>query len=150
DLIGERGVTALMALAAAFAANALSLALTRAPGPRGGGAGKGQRRWPREASGALSLPLGSAAYGGWRMARVEERRAEAPTTKIALVHPGIEARERWERARAPSILEKLHALTKSAESRGADLTVWPEAAYPYTVAHASRLAPLGDYAILGP
>jgi apolipoprotein N-acyltransferase len=109
-----------------------------------------RRQWLRDASIGLALPLLTTAYGAWRMTRIDARRAEAPKAKIALVQPGIEATERWEAARAPAILQTLTTLTRGAESRGADLTVWPEAAYPYPVAHASRLAPIGARAILGP
>jgi len=66
------------------------------------------------------------------------------------VQPSIEATERWDPARAAAILEKLEALTRSAEAKGVDLTVWPEAAYPYEIGHASHRAPIGTWALLGP
>jgi apolipoprotein N-acyltransferase len=131
DLVGERGVTALMALAAGFLASAVA------------------RRSVQYAIIGVGLPVVTTAWGAWKMARIDALRAGAPKAKIALVQPGIEATERWEAARAPVILQTLTTLTKSAESRGADLTVWPEAAYPYPVAHASRLAPIGPHAVLG-
>jgi apolipoprotein N-acyltransferase len=48
---------------------------------------------------------------------------------------------------APAILDNLTTLTKSAEKRGATLTVWPEAAYPYPLAHDSTRAPSGKYTL---
>jgi apolipoprotein N-acyltransferase len=129
-----------MALTAAFAADALARALTRGPA----------REWGKSAAAAVLIPAATCAYGAFRIGRVEETRVAAPTSRIALVQPGVEARERWDAARAPAILATLTTLTKSAESRGADLTVWPESAYPYAIAHASRLAPIGQRAVLGP
>jgi apolipoprotein N-acyltransferase len=64
------------------------------------------------------------------------------------VQPSIVATERWEAARAPSILSKLTELTKSSERKGAELTIWPEAAYPYPLPHVTRRAPLGRFEIL--
>src|SRR5215831_1675908 len=68
DLIGERGVTALMALAAGFLASALAAHLVRA-------------RWVQYASVGLALPLLTTAYGAWRMSRIDARRTEAPKAK---------------------------------------------------------------------
>jgi apolipoprotein N-acyltransferase len=140
DVVGERGVTALMALAAGLVACAAREALEN----------RAARRWVRPATIGALLPFATAAYGAWRMSRIDAARAPAPSVKVALVQPGIEATERWEAARAPTILADLTALTRRAESRGVDFTIWPEAAYPYPVAHASRLAPIGPRAILQP
>ena len=140
DVVGERGVSALMGLAAGLVAFAARQWLEKKP----------NREWFRYAVLGALLPPATAAYGAVRMQRVERARSEANTAKIALVQPGIEARERWEAWRAPGILSTLTILTKRAEARGADLTIWPEAAYPYPVAHASRLAPIDPYAILQP
>jgi apolipoprotein N-acyltransferase len=46
------------------------------------------------------------------------------------------------------MIERLTLLTKSAEARGTDLTVWPESAYPFTIPHASRHSPPGSRAVL--
>ncbi len=135
DLVGERGVSALMALAAGLAAQAL-----RAPGARA----------RRLAALSVAIPAATLLYGVWRMDRVGRARGLAETATVALVQPSITASERWDEERAPAILETLTRLTKSAEGRGADLTVWPEAAYPFAVAHASRFGPIGARAILQP
>ena len=138
DLVGERGVSALMALAAGF----LALAA------RAARAGATRRKIAQSAAFAAAIPLAMLAYGVARMAEVGEERAAAETASVALVQPGTAAAERWDESRAPAILDVLTTLTKSAERRGAELTVWPESAYPYAVAHASRLAPVGARAVL--
>jgi apolipoprotein N-acyltransferase len=135
DVVGERGVSALMALTAALFAHAI-----RHRGDR-------PRALKLAVAGAL-VPLATLAHGAWRMASIEAVRASAPTVKIALVQPSIGATERWERARAESIVTKLTALTKSAESKAPALTIWPEAAYPFVLQHASRRSPIGGWAIL--
>jgi apolipoprotein N-acyltransferase len=135
DVVGERGVSALMALAAGLFAHAI-----RQRGAR--------PRALRLAATAALVPLATLAFGVWRIGSIDALRASAPTAKIALVQPSIEASERWEKARAESILAKLTALTKSAESKGPILTIWPEAAYPFVLQHASRRSPMGGWAIL--
>ena len=135
DILGERGVTALMALAAGLLAEGVRAASVR-------------RRVVR-LSLAAALPLATAAYGALRMKQIDARLAAAPHVTVGLVQPSIGATERWDAARAESIMSKLTILTRSAESRGARLTVWPESAYPYVVAHASRRAPIGNLAMLG-
>ena len=135
DVVGERGVSALMALTAGLFAHAI-----RRRGDR-------PRALKLAAAGAL-VPLAMLAHGAWRMASIEAVRAAAPTVKIALVQPSIGASERWERARAESIVAKLSALTQSAESKGPALTIWPEAAYPFILQHSSRRSPIGSWAIL--
>jgi apolipoprotein N-acyltransferase len=140
DIVGERGVTALMAAASGLVAQAARRACQKA-----------ERRTyvPLALAGAL-LPFVIATYGALRMSQIEGRRERAPSVRVALVQPGIAAAERWEAARAPAILANLATLTAQAEARGADLTIWPESAYPYRLAHASRMAPPGPLAILQP
>ncbi len=132
DLVGERGVSAIVGFTAALIAGA-----ARAP----------RRAWlPAGAAAALTLLL--VLYGTLRIAHVEAERAGAKTVKVGLVQPSIGATDRWKAESAPSILDGLTALTRSSEHRGAALTVWPEAAYPYAVGHASRRAPIGPWAVL--
>ncbi|HEY3819371.1 MAG TPA: apolipoprotein N-acyltransferase [Polyangiaceae bacterium] len=137
DVVGERGVAALMALTAGLLAGAL--ALRHAPTRRRGALALG---------GALALLAAQVAYGKLRMAQVDRERAEAPPVSVALVQPSIEASTRWEEERAPGILARLTSLTRLGESRGAELVVWPEAAFPYPLPHGSRRDPDAARAIL--
>jgi apolipoprotein N-acyltransferase len=139
DVVGERGVTAWMALTAGLLA--ASLAVGR-PETRARGA---------LALGAALLLVGlQLAFGTARMAAVERARSNATHVSVTLVQPSVDASVRWDEARAPAILARLTALTQLGESRGADLVVWPEAAYPYPLPHGSRREPEGQRAILQP
>jgi apolipoprotein N-acyltransferase len=126
DVVGERGVAAIMALAAALAADAaqaLSGRESRATGLAGA---------------AAAIVLAQFLFGAWRMRAVESMRSGAAHARVAVVQPSVDASTRWEESRAPWILERLTALTRGAEARGAELVVWPEGAYPYRVPHGTR------------
>jgi apolipoprotein N-acyltransferase len=84
------------------------------------------------------------------MRSVDQAREQAPHARVVLVQPGFDASDRWDASRAALMLERLTTLTKSAEKRGAELTVWPESAYPFTLAHATRSSPPGARAVLQP
>jgi apolipoprotein N-acyltransferase len=131
DLVGERGVTFVMALAAGFLAQA---ARTR-------------KAWPLAA--AIALPVATLVYGAIRIPSIDAERAAAPTARIALVQPSIAALDRWDPMQWDGILAKLTALTETAEKqKRPELTVWPEAAYPFPLPHANRAAPIGKVAML--
>jgi apolipoprotein N-acyltransferase len=138
ELIGERGTSFLFAIATGLAAHAVV-----------------RFRASREARAAAApLALSLAVVGvmlGWgalRIAAVDRARDAAPHARVALVQPGFEASDRWEASRASMMIERLSTLTKNAELHGAELTVWPESAYPFTLPHATRTSPLGARAVL--
>ncbi|MDB4942454.1 MAG: Apolipoprotein N-acyltransferase [Labilithrix sp.] len=138
DVVGERGVSLLVALASGLAAHGVF------------------RYRAERAARALVAPLAAAAailglmlaYGAARMASVDRARDAAPHVTITLVNPGFEASERWDATRAAAMIERLTTLTHRAEDRGTDLTVWPESAYPFTLPHASRVGLPGRRAVL--
>ena len=138
EVIGERGVTFVMALSAGLLADA-ALACRL-------------RRWRPAAWRALAsaaIPLGTYALGRVRIDEVLAERAAAPTATVALVDPATDPHDRWIPEEAPRILARLAGATELAERRDrAELTVWPEAAYPYPVAHESRRCPIGPFAML--
>jgi apolipoprotein N-acyltransferase len=138
DVVGERGVAAIMALTAALAAEA-GQALVRRDSRAAslGGA----------AAAVLAVQL---AVGSWRMEGIESLRSQAAHARIAVVQPSVEASTRWEESRAPWILERLTDLARNAEARGAGLVVWPEGAYPYRVPHGERREFDGSTAIVQP
>ncbi len=140
DVFGERGVSAVMALSAGLVAEGFRVALQSGS----------RRRVMVSLSAGMLLPFLTYAHGAWRIRHIEAERANSPTAKIVLLQPSIGASERWERTRAEAILSKLTTLTVSAERKGAELTIWPEAAYPYVIGHGSRRAPVGPYAMLQP
>jgi apolipoprotein N-acyltransferase len=147
EIVGERGVTLLMAWSSGLLAAAL-----RSWRPNRDSA---RTRSPWLASGlylaaGLGLPMLAFVFGEMRIARVEADRSRAPSLKVGLVEPSIDAVARWDNARASAILASLTKLTESSESQGVDLTVWPESAYPHSLAHSSSTCPAGARPILTP
>lgn len=140
ELVGERGTSLLVALATGLATHAL-VRLRR-------------ERSARSAAAPFALAAGvlavMVAWGTWRMRAVERAREAAPHARVVLVQPGFDASDRWEASRASMMIERLTVLTKSAEQRGSDLTVWPESAYPFTLPHGTRTSPRGARAVLQP
>lgn len=163
DLIGERGVSVLFAVGAALFARAGLAAFGVQPGGRPlfrlfRAPEQGVRPVRPRLSRAVLVPALAgvalfgvlAAHGAWRMAAVERASADLPTARIALVNQAVGPHERWRAKNHPRILRTLHELTREAEAEGAELTLWPEAAYPYPLSHDARQAPRGRRAILGP
>lgn len=160
DVIGERGVSALLALAAALLAQVPPLAWGARTDPRAR-AGGSRRALVARALGAAALLGALAAHGAVRMASVARASEGLPTAKVALINHAIGPHERWDAKNHARILERLRQLTREAEAAGAALTVWPEAAYPYPVdreawslsagapAKAAARAPRGRQAIVG-
>ena len=130
ELVGERGASMFIALACALVAKTFE-----------------KRSW-RPALAGIAVFAVLLAYGAVRMRSVEAARIAAPHAKIALVSPDFAAGDRWDESRATMMMDRLTALTKGAESRGAELTVWPESAYPYTLSHGTRRSPTGHRAML--
>lgn len=155
DFIGERGVTAIFAVAAALTARTgLGLA-----GLEPGDSLAGLRpaapavRWARRTWLPVALALALfgflAAYGKLRIAAIERATEGLPRARIGLIDQSVGPHERWEQKNVPSILRKLKDLTVDAERRGAELVVWPEAAYPYALEHGATKAPKGERSPLG-
>lgn len=130
ELVGERGTSMIIAAACALVATSIA-----------------RRSW-RPAFAGMTVFAALLAYGAWRMRAIEAKRSAAAHAKVALVSPDFAAGDRWDESRATMMMDRLTALTRSAESRGAELTVWPESAYPYTLAHGTRRSPSGHRAVL--
>lgn len=131
ELIGEHGVSVLLGLAAALFANAC---MQRRLGPALGGA---------------ALLVAMLVHGVFRMRAILQEEAEAPSLRVALLQPSVDAKRRWERGEHFAILTQLRELTHRAEAEGATLTIWPEAAYPYVLPHAAGPTPLGERGVVG-
>jgi apolipoprotein N-acyltransferase len=132
DVFGERGASFFVAIGCGLVAQAIVM------------------RRVRPLAWATAVFAALLAYGTVRMRAVEAARASAKHAKVALVSPDFAATDRWEASRATMMLDRLTTLTKHAEERGAELTVWPESAYPYTLPHGIRRAPPGPRAVLQP
>jgi apolipoprotein N-acyltransferase len=68
---------------------------------------------------------------------------------VGLVDQAVQPLDRWNPNQYASILRTLRSLTSDAEAEAAELTIWPEGAYPYELDHRERTAPLGRHALLG-
>jgi apolipoprotein N-acyltransferase len=145
EYAGERGVTALIALTAALLADAIGARVQGGP----------RRRGLARLGLAAAIPLAMALQGSARMRAIDALRARAPRVSVGLVDAVVPATTRWEAAAAPGILASLARLTLGAEARGAEVTVWPESAYPYVLPRGSRASPPGaerllPYGVRGP
>jgi apolipoprotein N-acyltransferase len=134
DAVGSRGVAALFALSAGLAAHAIRCARSRDTRARSYAPG----------AIALAIPLVMTLYGAARITAIEHRRDAAPTIKVGLIQPAIEATLRWDPIAAPAIVRNLAEQTRIAESHGARVSVWPESAYPYVLARGAKTVPQGD------
>jgi apolipoprotein N-acyltransferase len=132
ELIGERGVSALFALVGALLARA-------AWRWREGAAGRATLR-PLLVAGALLGLL--ALHGTLAMQRYTDATGDADRLRVGLVHASVDPKYRWVRKNRPLILEELKKHTRAAEREGVQLSIWPEAAYPYPLMHgAKRMGP---------
>jgi apolipoprotein N-acyltransferase len=139
DIVGERGVSALLAIACALFAEALR---ARRAGAR--------RKSVQYAIIGGAIPALMLAGGALRIRFVEAARARAVKVRVALAQPETDARMRWDPSEADSIVRRLAMITIAAEQRGTDLVVWPEAAFPYPISATARADRMGAYAILQP
>ncbi|HET6439901.1 MAG TPA: apolipoprotein N-acyltransferase [Anaeromyxobacter sp.] len=122
SLTGVYGIAALVVLVNAVLAELLAAVWEKRPLPRAG---------PAVAAALLLLSL---AYGRSHLRKVREEMAAAPSMEVGLVQPNIDQSRNNSRAEHESyILDRLVGPTLEADRAGADLVVWPEAAYPLEV-----------------
>lgn len=130
DTVGEHGVSVLIGIAAALVAEAL-LKRTLVPVVL-----------------SAALLAAMSAHGLWRMRAIAVGEEKLSRIRVALLQPGIGAKQRWKAEEWPGIVLRLHELTLQAEDEGAELTVWPEAAYPYRLPHGAKRTPRGERSIV--
>ncbi len=116
EVVGERGLSVIVAATAGFVAAAWLA--------------RGRARLGHSAA-ALAIVLALAAYGAVRAGAVDELAERATKARVALVQHAVAPKLRWERAASSSILARLWKLTREADRQGATLAIWPEAAYPW-------------------
>ncbi|GAC1351160.1 MAG: apolipoprotein N-acyltransferase [Polyangiales bacterium] len=141
ELIGERGVAILIAVSCALAAGAWSLHHSQEPPGDNEIARRARLADPdsaalRGAFAAFAIPLGLLAYGLVRRPGIEAKLAFAPHRAMGLVQQAVPPKDRWDPTQRAMILSRLWSLTRIAEAHGAEIAIWPEAAYPYVLAHA--------------
>ncbi len=77
--------------------------------------------------------IGSAAiyrHADRVLGEIEKNR---PPLRVALIQGNIPQSDKWSPAMADGILERYTVLSKRALEMGAELLVWPEAAYPFPI-----------------
>jgi apolipoprotein N-acyltransferase len=156
DIIGERGVSVLFAVGAALLARSALALLGRAPfapvPPAPDPPRKRELHFTRAALYPALLAAGLfaalAIHGSARIASLARASEGLPRVRVGLVSHAVGPLERWERKNQPSILARLRELSRGSEESGAELTVWPEAAYPYPLEHDTRRAPRDARAVL--
>jgi apolipoprotein N-acyltransferase len=139
ELVGERGTSFLVAIACGLAAEALR----RAP------AWRAAARPAVLAAGVLALLV---TYGALRERSIDAARAAAAHARVGLIEPDFDPVFHFDRQRANAMMDTLSDRTRQAEREGAELTIWPESSYPYTLPHGIGFAPPRgtDRAILQP
>jgi len=149
ELVGERGVAILIAVSTALAAQAWSLGDFEEDEIRRRARLADDRSPWRGAIAAFAVPFCLLFYGLVRRPSIEAKLAFAPRRPIALVQQAIPPKDRWKPELHGMILSRLWSLTRVAEANGADIAVWPEAAYPYVLPHAESVDE-GPLRIRGP
>lgn len=158
DVVGERGVSVLFAVGAALLARSALALFPAVPGltlvapghvEADEGAGRRYKAALYPALGAVALFGALAVHGAFRMASISRASSALPRARVGLVSHAVGPQERWDRKNHPAILRRLRDLSKTAEADGAELTVWPEAAYPYPLDHEARHAPRDARAVVG-
>lgn len=127
ELIGERGMAVVFALAAGLLAT----------------------RTRRAAAAAAAVLATVLVFGLIRRPMVDAAREKAPSKPIALIQQAVAPKDRWKHDLAPAIVTKLWSLTRLSQEVGAELAIWPESAYPYVVNPAGQRES-GPFRIRGP
>ncbi len=121
DLTGPLGVTALMLALGGALADALFAASARA--------------WPawRPLAIAGALIVADLGYGALRMHQADLRRAAAPKVRTGLVQANVGILEKWDPDEFARLLALHQHVSAELQGQGAELIVWPESSYPYTL-----------------
>ena len=126
SLAGVYGLSGLVA----FVGAALAVAV----------AGKGRARWAAPVA-AAALVAALSAWGAWRVTEGTLLRGGLPV-RVGLVQGNVLQQEKWDKARAGTILNRYLVMSREAAARGAGLVIWPESSTPFMFEHdpAGRLA----------
>jgi apolipoprotein N-acyltransferase len=119
SLAGVYGLSALIA----FVSAALALAV----------AGRGRARCAAPLAAAVVVSALSA-WGAWRVSDGALLREGQPV-RVALVQGNVLQQEKWDKARAGTILNRYLSMSREAAARGAALVIWPESSTPFMFEH---------------
>lgn len=129
ELVGERGVTFLVAVLAALAVHGLR-------------PGDAVPTRPRRTAivPVLSALLLLGALDRWGAGRMEDadRAPDGGTLAVALLDPDAPPRRTLDPGERLRRISRLRALSAQADRAAVDLVVWPEGAYPFSVDRRAR------------
>lgn len=94
---------------------------------------------------ALLVPF---AYGSWRVAAVESARSRATRLRVGLVQPNVGIGDKGRDELAFDHFDRLAAMTRTLQERGAEVVVWPETAAPFSMRRTMRREPEGPWSLL--
>ena len=80
---------------------------------------------------AVAVLAAALGYGQVRIHQVEAARRAAPKLSVGVVQANIGIHEKWNPRLAQSQLGVHQSMSRTLESRGAELIVWPESSYPF-------------------
>jgi apolipoprotein N-acyltransferase len=75
------------------------------------------------------LVLAWVGYGYYRLGEVDQKMAQAPRMKVAVVQGNIKQGDKWKKEMVQATLDRYGELTRKV--KGARLVVWPETAAPF-------------------
>lgn len=133
ELTGPTGVTALLVMVSGAIYDALTAATRR------------RRLVPLGA--AAAVLAGALAFGGARMSQIDDLRAASPTIQVGVVQGNIPFDEKGlhHPKLAAGQLEGLQKVSAELQAKGADLILWSESSYPYSLARdRSEDLPVGS------
>jgi len=93
---------------------------------------RGRRAWGSAATAAVVVTA-ALGFGALRLGQIDARRRAAPKLRVGLVQANLGIREKVSAELAARHLRVHQAETRDLERRGAELVVWPESAYPYSL-----------------
>ncbi len=128
DLVGISGVGAIVLTSMSAMVSPWTLRASTAP----------RRARVYAAIGAVAI-VALFTYGAVRERAFATTSAHDRVFRVGLVQPAIPATVRWETEHHAEILANLQRLTNVALSRGAEVVVWSEGAYPWPLPHAAGL-----------
>jgi apolipoprotein N-acyltransferase len=82
----------------------------------------------------LGLPL---AFGSMRLVDVAAAREQAAVLRVGVVQPDVSIRALREGMTTSARLARLETLSRDAAEQGAQVVLWPEAAYPVLISRAA-------------
>ncbi len=86
-----------------------------------------------------ALVVSAAAYGHWRVARIDRQMAQADHVRTAVIQGNIDQAVKWNASFQSATVDTYLRLSAAAGRQHPDLIVWPETAAPFYFTYRARL-----------